>query len=168
MAAMTEPAATLVLSDGSVNPEAGFASRLSRAASPVIIGLVAPILLMMIIDPSMLKHARFLIVAVLIPMLIISIGIYTYSVLNPGEVCGLVVHQAARKLEIVEANIFASRKTEVAFSEIANARVVAGYDRDGYPTSVAELVLRTGQRVPLPAGTADVQVKALRLAIGLK
>ncbi len=168
MTAVAEQGSSFVLSDGSVDPEAGFVSRIGRAASPAIIGLVAPILLMMIVDPGMLKHARFLIIAVLIPMLVISIGIYAYSVLNPGEVCGLVVDAASRKLELVEANIFASRKTEVSFSEIANARVVAGYDRDGYATSIAELVLRNGQRVPLPAGTAAAQVKALRLAIGLK
>jgi hypothetical protein len=168
MATTSGNASPFVISDGRVDPAAGNVSRLAQAAAPVVIGLMAPILLMQLLDPAILKHARFLVVAVLIPLLLVSVAIYVYSVLNPGDVCGLVVDPKARRVEVVQANMFASRRTGIAFSDIAKVHVVAGYDRDGYAESRAELVLLTGERVPLPAGTADAQVLAMRRAIGLR
>ena len=157
----------LVLSDGSLDPEAGAVGRLARATMPLMIGLAAPLVLMMVIDPTALRHTQFLIVAILIPMLIAAVGIYAYSVLNPGEICGVVVDPAARKVQLVQANLFAARHVDLPFAEISGARVVMGYDRDGYATTRAELMLRSGDRVALPAGTAEPQVRALKLALGL-
>ena len=73
-------ASNLVLSDGSLDPEAGAVGRLARAASPLMIGLAAPLLLMMVIDPTALRHAQFLIVAILIPVLALVGGAKGISV----------------------------------------------------------------------------------------
>lgn len=163
-----EPTQSVVVSDGSVDLEAGAASRFGRAASPVIIGLAAPILLMLIIDPSALKHARFLVVAVLMPMLFVAIGLYVYSVLDPGDVRGVVADIANRRLDVIQSNYFATRKTVVPFADIAGAKLVHGYDPDGYPMSVAEVVLVNGDRFALPPETTEADMKDLRAALRLK
>ena len=158
----------LVLSDGSVDPEAGRAAGLASSASPLILGLIAPIVVLMVIDPSALRHAQFLIVAILLPLLFASIAIYAYSVLNPGDVAGLLVDPAERAVVLTQANGFASRRTAIAFEDIVNARIVANYDRDGYATTRGELALQSGERILLPAGMTEAHLKALRLAVGLR
>lgn len=162
-----EQSGSIILSDGTMDLEAGAVSRLGRAVAPVIIGLAAPILVMLVIDPSALKHARFLVVAVLMPILFVAIGLYIYSVLNPGAVRGLVADMASRQVEIIQANLFAARKTAIPFADIASARVIHGYDPDGYPVSIAELLLRNGDRIELPAETTEAEVQELRRALGL-
>ena len=156
----------LVLSDGSVDPEAGRASGLVNAAAPVILGLVAPIVVMMVIDPTALRHVQFLVTTILVPLLFVSVAIYAYSVLNPGEIAGLVVDPAERTIVLTQANAFAARRTAIAFEDIATARLVSDYDQDGYGSTRGELVLTSGDRVPLPAGLTEPQLKALRAAIG--
>lgn len=163
-----EAARSVVVTDGSIDLEAGAMTRIGRAASPVIIGLAAPILLMMVIDPGALKHARFLVMAVLMPMLFVAVGLYIYSVLDPGEVRGVVADIAQRRLEIVQANLFATRKTTVPFSDIVSARLVHGYDPDGYPLSVAEVLLESGERIVLPPETSEAEMQALRSALSSK
>ncbi len=158
----------LVLSDGTIDPEAGRVQGLANAASPVILGLVAPILLMMVIDPSMLRHAQFLIVAVLIPMLFISIGLYAFSVFNPGEVAGLIADPSRRILEVVQSNWFATRRTELPFNEVGAIRLTSVYDHDGYAVQRGEIELQSGTRIELPAGLGSSEVNALKLAVGLR
>lgn len=157
----------LVMSDGTVDPEAGMAQGLASAASPVILGLVAPILLMMVIDPSMLRHAQFLIIAVLIPMLLVSIALYAYSVINPGEVAGLIADPSNRMLQIVQSNRFATRRTELPFNEIDAIRMTSVYDRDGYAVQRGEIELQSGMRIELPTVLGVAEVKALKFVVGL-
>lgn len=165
MTTTAERIASLVLTDGRVDPEAGSFSRCGKAVLPMILGLVAPILLVLLIDPAAVKHGRFLTVAILIPSLLIAVAIYTYCVVHPGDVCGLVVDPAARTVTIVQANAFALRRTPLSFAEIAGARLVKGYDQDGYATQHAELVLRSGDRIPLAVTTTDDDVKLLQQAL---
>ena len=157
----------LVLSDGSVDPETGFASRVN-AAAPLIIGLVAPILLLVMIDPMVLRNAPFLVATILFPMLGFSVAVYAYCVLNPGDVVGLTADRNTRVLELVQANFFATRRTAIPFDEIASLRMVQDYDQDGYAVRRAELVLGSGERMALPPVGDPAELEALRSAIGLR
>lgn len=165
---MSQTASTpsLVLTDGSVDPFAGNGARLARAAGPVLIGLMAPLLVMLTIEPSLVRHAQFMIAALLIPILLIAVGICIYCVLSPGEVSGVIVDTATRQLTVVQSNFFATRSSAMPFTAITSVRVVAGYDRDGYATRRTEVVTRRSERIPLPAGTTDAEIAALRQVLG--
>jgi len=55
----------------------------------------------------------------------------------------------------------------VPFEEISALKVRNDYDDDGYPTPVAEIVLRSRDAIRLPADTSDEHLSPLRAAIGL-
>lgn len=158
----------LIVSDGTIDPEGGRMQGIANAASPILIGVMAPILAAALIEPSLLKHSRFMIVAVLAPMMFLSIGIYTYSVLNPGEVSGLIADPSRRTLQIVQSNMFALRRTDLQFNEISAIRLASQYDRDGYAIQRAEMELRSGQRIGLPGNLGAAEVKALNYVIALR
>lgn len=159
--------ARLVMSDGTVDPEATRLQGLANAASPVLIGILAPIIVVALVEPSLLRHAHFMIMAVMLPMLLISISIYAYSVINPGDVSGLIVDAGHRKLQLVQSNIFAMRRTELSFNEVSAIRVTSLYDRDGYATQRAELELQSGQSIGLPSTLGVPEANALKYIIGL-
>jgi hypothetical protein len=165
--AQTASGPSFVLTDGSVDPFAGNGARVARAAAPVLIGLMAPMLLMLAIEPGLVRHAHFLVTALLIPILLIAVGIYIYCVVSPGDVNGVVVDTATRQISIVQSNMFATRSTQMPFAAITSVRTIAGYDRDGYATRQTELVTRRAERIPLPAGTTDAEVTALKQVLGL-
>ena len=98
----------------------------------------------------------------------LAIGIYTVSVLMPGEISGLVIDQKARTLTVVQDGVFASRRTDFEFNEIADLRLATYYDRDGYAEHVAELRPRDQAPLALPPSVTRAQITAGRLALGLR
>lgn len=157
-----------IVSDGTVDPDSARFRGLLNSASPLMIGLAAPILAMMLIEPAALRHAQFLVVAVLLPLLFVAIGIYAYCVINPGEIKAAVADPAKRTLELVQTNGFATRRTSIPFNEITAVRLASTYDRDGYCSKQAEIELHGGERVPLATVTDEREVRALRAAVGLR
>lgn len=158
----------LVISDGTMDPEGGRMQGIANAASPILIGILAPILAAALIDPSLLQHARFMLIAVMAPMMFLTIAIYAYSVLNPGEVSGLIADPGQRTLQVVQSNMFAMRRTDLSFNEISSIRLASIYDRDGYPVHRAEMELQSGQRIGLPSNLGAAEVKALNYVLGLR
>ena len=156
----------VVFSDGSMDPDSGRAAGMINAAAPLIIGLVAPILVFLLIDPSVLLNAPFLVSTILLPLLGFSVAVYAYSVLNPGDVAGVIVDREKRYVELVQANFFATRRTTLAFGEIASVRMASEYDQDGYAEPRAELILETGETVALASITSAAELQALKAALG--
>lgn len=152
----------IVLSDGTINADASRTASLISSAAPMILCLAAPILVMMLIDPSILRHASFLLLAILVPMLLVSVGIYIFSVLNPGDIAGVIADAGRREVDLLHANAFATRRTTIAFADIANVRLIAAYDRDGYATERGELLKVNGERVLLPVGIDGAEISALK------
>lgn len=154
----------LVLTDGSVDPDGS----VLHITAPFIVGLLGAVLGMAVIVPDMLRHAQLVVIALLVPAMIVSVGIYVWSVLNPGDVAGVIAHPAARRLEIVRSNPFASRRTEIEFDDIARISVASAYDPDGYPRNAVNLTLRDGEQMPIGFGLDEGQVATLRRLIGLE
>ncbi len=156
-----------VFADG-VDPEAGQLIGASNAAAPLVIGLVLPILLFLLIDPLALLHAPFILSTILLPMLMFSVAVYAYCVLNPGNVVGVVAERGARALIIVQANFFATRRTTIERDEIVTLQMGPAQDKYGVVEPRAILVLQSGQQIGLPVVTADSEVRALKSIIGLQ
>jgi len=152
----------LVLSDGHTDPDTG----ILHAASPFMIGLVGAVLGMALIAPDLLRNGPLIASALLIPSMLVSVGIYAWSVVNPGDIVGLIVDRKARTLELVQANAFAMRRSRIAFGDIARIGLEASYDRDGYGSRVAVLTLVTGERLPLAFAADQARVTELKAVIG--
>lgn len=157
---------SLVLTDGSFDPETGNSSTLAAAAVPCLVGLAGPLLLALIFEPSLLKHPQFVITAVLIPALLGATGIYAFCVLVPGEVCGVMADPSSRTLHIMQANAFATRTYSLPFDAIVAVRAVSGYDRDGYGERRTELITRRSEHILLPDGLTQAQVAELKRMLG--
>ncbi len=153
-----------VLTDGSVDPDGS----VLHATAPFIVGLVGAVFGMALIAPDLLRHAHVIAISLLVPGMIASVGIYAWSVFNPGDVVGVIALSGARTLEIVRSNPFASRRSTIGFAEVARIAVIAAYDKDGYATHATVLTLRTGEQVQLGFGLEEGQVEALRQLIGVR
>lgn len=154
----------LVLTDGNVDPDAG----ILHATSPFIIGLIGAVLGMALIAPEMLRHGQVIVASLLIPALIVSVGLYAWSVINPGDVSGVIADPTTRTLEIIQSNAFASRRTGIAFADIARIGVATAYDKDGYSARAAVLTLRNGEKMQLGISLDDNQFSALQRLIGVQ
>lgn len=155
----------IVLSDGRVDPDKGRPLRLANCLPAFAIGLIAPAAAVLVLDPTVMLRMAYVLPGMLLPLMLVAIAIYAYCVLVPGEVAAISADPAERTVTIVEANLFARRRTELAFADVADIRMANGYDADGYATHRAELVLRTGDTVGLPAWVGEAESVALRRAV---
>ncbi len=168
MSSMAAPAHTRIVL-GSSQTESGVAGRFNlHMLSPIMLGLAAPILVVGIIDPAILQHGRAIIFALLASMLMVATLLFAASLMWPGDVTAVIFDTKARKVELVQSGLLATSSVEVFFDQIANIGMASRYDKDGYPFTRAELELRDGQRVALPAGTTPETIAAARRALGLQ
>jgi hypothetical protein len=156
-------ASRVVLSDGGSDPEAG----VLHASSPIIIGFIAAVFGMALIVPGVARNWPVIVVGVLLPVFFISVAIYAWSVINPGDITGLVVDPASRTIELVQTNAFATRRTGVPFADVARITAEQSYDHDGYASHSAVLTLTDGQRLPLAFAVDPRSLADLRRLVGL-
>lgn len=161
--AMIEGAERLVVGDDGSVGRSGV--RLTQALVPILIGLAGPILVVGLMEPAALRHVKLMALAVLLPIMLVAIALYIYSVLVPGEMTAAVVDRRARALVLVNANALSSRSTPIPFRDIARLRFATAYDDDGYASARGEVVLRSGDVIELPLLTSEPAVEALRLAL---
>ncbi|MEZ5817409.1 MAG: hypothetical protein R3D44_10035 [Hyphomicrobiaceae bacterium] len=156
-------ASRVVISDGGADPE----SRAVHAASPLLIGFIAAIFGMAFMAPGVMRNWTFIAGALLMPAFFVAAAIYAWSVINPGDIVGLVVDRASRTIEVVQSNAFAARRTSFAFHDIARIALEQSYDRDGYGIQVAVMTLESGDRLPLAIGLDAHRLAGLRQMLGL-
>jgi hypothetical protein len=151
-------ASRVVLSDGSSDPEAGPL----HASSPIIIGFIAAVFGMALVVPGVARNWPIIVAGILIPAFFISTAIYAWSVINPGDITGLIVDRASRTIELVQSNAFATRRTSLAFEDVQRITLEQSYDHDGYGTHAAVLALSDGQRLPLAFALDQHRIEELR------
>lgn len=132
---------------------------------PILIGLMSPVLVISLIDPKALTNGGALLHVYLLAIFVVATGIYAWSVLDPGDVTRITFDKAARKVIAERAGLFARSQIEFDFADVASIRFETHYDDDGYQTSVPVLVLAGRQTLPLPAGTTEADVAAMRALI---
>jgi hypothetical protein len=127
----------------------------TSSLSPVLIGVMAPMLLGLLVAPTILQGAAGVIGALLVFVLVLSLGAYVLSVLAPGEPVGFSFDTQARSASILREGIVARSRIEVPFSEIGRLKSVARFDRDGYECSAVELLTGNGDSWIVSANSLD-------------
>ena len=139
----------------------------AQALSPILIGGVLPIILAIAIDPFGLGRATAVLVPLLIVAMLIAVGVYTASVLMPGELAAVVVDTKQMVARLNYQGMFATRTTELPLSSVASVKANTQYDRDGYRSDTVVMTLRTGERLELPPTVTPQQIRAVRAVLGL-
>ena len=134
--------------------------------SPLLLGLMVPFVAARYFDPEALEHLEYPIWLFLMFMLFVCTGLFIYTVHFPGQINRIVIDRGSRSVEIVWASLLSMTSQIVPFQEINALKVRNGYDQDGQPTPIAELVLRS-KTIMLPNGTSEEHLRPLRAAIGL-
>ena len=143
-----------------VETESNYAGR--HALVPVLLGLAAPVIVLSLVDPRALASASVILHVYLFLIFAIATTAYIYSVFAPGDITK-VTFQKRRRVVIAErAGLFATTRSEILFSDIASVRIENRYDDDGYETPVPVIVLTDHKVLPLPAGTTEADVTAMR------
>jgi hypothetical protein len=135
-------------------------------ALPVLLGLSTPLLVVALIDPAVLGHGRVIIQILLTTLFLISTVLFAASLLWPGDISAIIFDPKARVVEIVQSGLIATTRFDVPFDQVVQVGPSSTYDHDGYIVAHADLVLRSGRRLPLPANTSAAAVAAARRALG--
>lgn len=145
--------------------EADTAKRM-HAIAPVLIGLMAPVLVLMLVDSRALGSASVLLHVYLGAIFVIATGAYIVSVFDPGEVTRVDFIAKDRVIEVERTGLVAKKTTVIPFTDVASLRVETRYDDDGYRRDVPLLVLTTRETVELPETATEAEVAAMRRLIG--
>ncbi len=138
----------------------------AHGLSPMLIGLVASVIAMAFIAPATIRNGHLVTTALLIPMLILCVGIYAWSVLQPGPIMGLQVDTSNRILELIHVNAFAEKRRPVPFAIISGLSRETTYDRDGYAASRTVLALKDGETIELALQLDDGHLRELQRVVG--
>lgn len=62
--------------------------------------------------------------------------------------------------------MLARKAIEIPFVDIASIRIETRYDDDGYKAAIPVLTLSSRETIPLPSGTGEAEVAAMRAIVG--
>jgi hypothetical protein len=159
--------AQLVL-DAPVIPGAAPRSRLTlHMLSPILIGIATPLVAAIIAGPGVLGSLHAEATALMALVFAAASGIYVYTVLVPGEIVAARFDPEGRMVTLVHSGRFALTNRELHFSEVADVALAHDVDQTGTLCRTAELRLRTGRTLRLPAGTEASHVLSAREVMGL-
>ena len=133
---------------------------------PTLIGLMAPVLVLLAIDPRALGSASVLLHIYLLAIAVIATGAYIVTVFDKGEVTRVVFDKDAREIAIERTGLLAKKTSVIDFGDVASIRVETRYDDDGYKAMVPLIVLSTREAVTLPPGTSEADVSTMRALLG--
>ena len=140
----------------------GEAPSRSLALAPILMGLAAPVLVLLLIDADALSGANLIIQLYLYAMFAVATGAYIVSIFETGDVTGVTMDGPARKFIVERTGLIAKSALEIPYADVAAVRIETRYDDDGYQTAMPVLVLTTREVVPLPAGTTESDVVTMR------
>ena len=143
-----------------VEAETGYTGR--HALVPVLIGLIAPVLVLSVIDPRALASASVIFHIYLFLIFVVATGAYIYSVVEPGEITRVAFDRQKRQVLLDRSGLFATSTIEIPFSDVSTVRMETRYDEDGYQSEMPVLVLVDHKTMPLPAGTTEADEATMR------
>ena len=143
-----------------VETESSYAGR--HAMVPVLLGLLAPVIVLSLVDPRALANVSVILHIYLFLIFGIAVAVYIYTVFAPGDITKVTFQKRQRVVIAERAGLFATTKSEIPFSDIASVRVENRYDDDGYETPVPVIVLTDHKVLQLPAGTTEADVATMR------
>lgn len=142
------------------------AARRLHAIAPVLIGLMAPVLVLLLVDARALGSASVLLHVYLGAIFVIATIAYIIGVFDPGEVTRVDFLAKERAIEVERTGLVAKKSVVIPFSDIATLRIETRYDDDGYRRDVPLIVLTTHETIELPQTATEAEVAAMRRLIG--
>lgn len=133
-----------------------------HALPPVLLGLLAPMLLFLLIDPRAITNASLIAHVYMFAIFVIASAAYLFSVFETGEVSGVMVDQKSKVIFVERTGMLTKSTMEIPFSDVAAVRIETRYDDDGYQTAMPVLVLTTREIVQLPPGTTETDVATIK------
>lgn len=135
--------------------------------SSVLIGLAAPMIAVMLIDPTALRHTRVVVALLLTTIFFISVILFAHSLLLPGNVRAVAFDPVTRIATLIRDGLFAANDLDIPFGLIKSLRVEQTGDADGHANVKAMLVMTTREAIELPIGTTESHLAAIRQKTGL-
>lgn len=139
-----------------------------HAIAPILIGLMAPVLVLLLVDARALGSASVILHIYLGAIFVIATAAYIVSVFDQGEVTRIAFLEAERVLAVERTGLVAKKTINVPFSDIASLRIETRYDDDGYKRDVPLIVLTTREVIELPETMTEQDISAMRRLIGRK
>lgn len=137
-----------------------------HAIAPVLIGLIAPVLVLLLIDPRALGSASVILHIYLGAIFVIATVAYIISVFDQGDVTRIRFLEADRVIAIERTGLVAKKTINVPFGDIASLRIETRYDDDGYKSNVPLIVLSTREVIELPDTMSEQDIGRMRRLIG--
>lgn len=137
-----------------------------HSIAPILVGLLAPALVLMAVDPRALASASVLLHIYLGAIFVIAMGAYIITVVDPGQVTRIDFLADDKVLAVERTGHFAKKVSQVPFADIASLRIETRYDDDGYKANVPLIVLTTHEVIELPDTTTEDDIKLMRRLIG--
>lgn len=139
-----------------------------HALAPIILGLMAPFVVIALLAPEALAHIQFMVTVLMVGAMIACIFIFIRSVLSPGPVTSVRIDPRKKRLIVERCGPFATTVREIRFIEIVALKMVHEFDQDGYGIIEPRIVLRSRETLAMPEGTTEEHLEALRPYIGLE
>lgn len=136
--------------------------------SPVIVGLTAPAIAVLLLLPALAAHAGAFITLLLALALLVSVLAYAATVFVPTDPIGIEIDRRARLVNIVMASPFAIKRMAFDFADIVSLRFATFYDQDGYSQNGAELTTSDGDVIEFTADLTPADIESARRALGLR
>lgn len=137
-----------------------------HAIAPILIGLMAPVLVLLLVDARALGSATVILHIYLGAIFVIATAAYTVSVFDQGQVTRIEVLAAERAIAIERTGLVAKKTINVPFQDIASLRIETRYDDDGYKSNVPLIVLSTREVIELPDTMSEQDIAGMRRLIG--
>ena len=84
-----------------------------HALSPILLGILLPIVAIYIWDPAAMRHMRIVLYTVLFGLMCAAVGLFVYSVMNPGRIVSVVCNKADRVVELTWQGVVATKSMAV-------------------------------------------------------
>lgn len=136
-----------------------------HALAPVLLGLAAPMLLFLLIDPRAVTNISVIAHVYMFALFFIAAAAYLVSVFEAGEITSVTIDKPAKTVIVERTGLLAKSLTAIDFADVATVRVETHYDADGYKTLMPVLVLTTRELVELPDGTTEADVATMRALV---
>jgi hypothetical protein len=130
--------------------------------SPLLVGLIAPVLAGLFLFPELLRDALGIVALLLGVALLIALGGYIVSVLLPGAPAALAVRPETRTVAVILRGMLAQREIVVPFKDVAKLANARSFDHDGYERTAVELKTRDGDSWIIPCEIDDAKLAQVR------
>jgi hypothetical protein len=133
-----------------------------NALPPILLGFLAPLLVLLAVDPRALSDFSVITHVYMFVILVITTAAFLISVFETAEVTSVTIDKSTKTVHVERVGMVAKSVMDIDFADVATVRIETRYDDDGYQTAMPVIVLTTREVVPMPEGTTEADVAKMR------